>query len=701
MKGVIDKWRSIAASEVAHLDVSVGDHPVAWWFDTANASTGEFIAALAADPALVVPGRPADSPLLSRYLRTSRAMGRRLRDDRAAVERWIAAGAPLSDEQAPPAKDSALAKEENLGESGWTPEELLRLEPEYFHRLVNIEDYPEFLPTAQQLAEYYFGIGRRNEQAEPPDSLFKAFPYSEARFDERMKTIYDAYVEDMYKPHWFDSGLLTYSDEGGTGRQYQIGSVSERVPRERLFQLAPFNLVDGAWLQRIMSAGPSDTVQSNLFSIWNDEGGNGEVSQNHSNVYAALLASQNIYLPPVTARAFVEEDFLPGAFTGGVFQLAVGQYPQRFLPELLGMTLYLEWEATPTLTPTALMLEGRNFNPLFYQLHIAIDNISEGHGALAKEAVKLYLADKLEEGGNESVQAHWQRIWNGYVTWATLGGLGEEMIERFLILEKKQINRSPVLGEKKCWPDFSAYYRREMIRLVERKAPFARQVHGGATVGGQSLNALFDDPPALLDALEQSGFVDPVRPRDSKFMSLLDFNGPMYKVFTERDKDVVLDWIESLEPKGYDCIDPVPDQPVSGDTPARVAALFAQKAPEASTFHDGIRLTSPDGKTVALQELFASPSDLMGALVTCGWIVPGEDDRSMFVTRLLLNNGPMRTAFTSEQVALIRRWITEGAALPEAPAEFAAKAFVAVEHGERPALTWAQRRQHIGMGSVH
>ena len=103
-----------------------------------------------------------------------------------------------------------------------------------------------------------------------------------------------------------------------------------------------------------------DTV--NLFAIWNDEAGNGVPSQNHPNVYDALLRSQNIYVPPITTREFIEQDFLPGAFTAAVFQLAVGQFPQAFFPELLGMTLYLEWEATPTLTPGVKMLAGRGVN---------------------------------------------------------------------------------------------------------------------------------------------------------------------------------------------------------------------------------------------------------------------------------------------------------------------------------------------------
>ena len=63
------------------------------------------------------------------------------------------------------------------------------------------------------------------------------------------------------------------------------------------------------------------------------------------------------------------------------------------------MTLFLEWEATPTLTPTVRMMRGRSIDPLFYQLHVAIDNISRGHGALAFEAIKIFSLNSGKRGG--------------------------------------------------------------------------------------------------------------------------------------------------------------------------------------------------------------------------------------------------------------------------------------------------------------
>ena len=212
--------------------------------------------------------------------------------------------------------------------SDMSAQEVRAAEPEYFHRLVNIEDHPEFLATANELAHHYLAEGMRNEEQAPPGSSFKRIAlYSDELFEAHMRRIYDAYAATMYQPHWFDTGILTFPDERGVPRRFPIGRVSDRSVRERLFQMAPFNLVDGAWLQNIMAAGPSDSVQTSLFAIWEDEAGNGDVSHNHSNVYDTLLKSLDIYVPPITSRDFIQQDFLPGAFTGAVFQLAMGQFP--------------------------------------------------------------------------------------------------------------------------------------------------------------------------------------------------------------------------------------------------------------------------------------------------------------------------------------------------------------------------------------
>ena len=350
-------------------------------------------------------------------------------------------------------------------------------EREAFYKLNNIETFPEFRDTARQLARVYLA------NADYSIPFYAQFEYSEARLDERMKAIYDAFVtNDMYKVHAYDNPIVAHS-----GKKFRIGKASDKVVVDNLIQKAPFNFIDGVWLQGIMTARPSDEVVNKLFDIWADEAGNGEVAQNHPNVYDSLLRGKGVYLPPIGSRKFIEYPFTSGCWRTAVFQQCVGLFPHEFFPELLGMTLFLEWEATPTLTPIVRMLRGRGIDPLFYQLHVAIDNISKGHGAIALQVVKTFLDEQRQQGGENEVQKNWNRIWNGYVGWATIRFFGVDAFKRRLIIDKKRIN----IGTPKspdCIPDLVDYYKEQMLALVRSKAQFARQVHGGVMIGGKALN---------------------------------------------------------------------------------------------------------------------------------------------------------------------------------------------------------------------
>jgi hypothetical protein len=579
-----------------------------------------------------------------------------------------------------------------------SPEE----ERKAFHVLMNIEDHRDFEPTANGWAHAYLAAAEFGA-----DALYAPFAYTVDAFRQRMQAIYDSQLAGMHQPHPYDRKLFVFGD----GRRYPIGPFSDAAVKDRLLQMAPFNLTDGCWLQNIVTAKPLDEVSALLFDIWADEAGNGNVEENHCNVYDALLKSVGIYLPPITSADFIEIDVLPSAWRTCVFELCVGLFPQEFFPELLGMTLLLEWETTPQMLPMVHLLEGRGMNPLFFRLHMAIDNISTGHGARAREAIERYLADRLEEGGEVALRQSWERVWRGYVTWATVGFNGTGSIERALQIQRKQINIGSQQAPK-CSPDLKDYARRRMLALVERKAPKARQVHGAATVGGQSLNNLFADPPRLLDLLLADGLFDLERPRGSRFLSLLEFGGPMYHVFEEDDVAIILDWIESLTGTPH-CVDAVDPDPPPGDAGTQMQALIETLAPRAAGAHTGITLTV-DGAPVGLADLLDKPAVLMGALVSNGWVVPGAPGRSMFLVRIASNGGPMDGVLSDDQLEVVKSWIDAGAPRPAPGAPQPAAAAKAKRARRQPqalvdellpgaadgsALAW--RRPYIGQGGVH
>ncbi len=683
MADVIDRWRAAAINVASHSHRRVAAHPVAWWFNTQNASTREFMQALAGDQLLVVPGAPDQSALVTQFLQPSRPMGNTLASDANTIRDWIAAACPV-----PP------ADRRDSGDAGGAPRmPTTDEEREAYYKLNNIESFPEFRETARQLARVYLA------NADYTQPYHSKFDYSEDRLDERMKAIYDAYVKnDMYKVHPYDNPIIEYS-----GKKFRVGKASDKAVIDNLIQKAPFNFIDGVWLQGIMTARPSDEVVNKLFDIWADEAGNGETAQNHPNVYDSLLRSKGVYLPPISSRKFIEYPFTPGCWRTAVFQLCVGLFPQEFFPELLGMTLYLEYEATPTLTPIVRMLRGRRIDPLFYQLHVAIDNISKGHGAIVLQAVKTFLNELRQQGGEEEVQENWNRIWNGYVGWKTIGFFGVDALMRRLIIDKKRINIGTP-ATPNCIPDLTAYYKEQVLALVRRKAPVARQVHGGVAIGGAALNGLFDKPEKLLEVLIEEKLVDPKHPRDSKLFALMQFEGPMYRVFSEDEQSVIMDWIESLGCNSYECADPLPDEP--GDDPAaKMAEMIVNRASQAKTAHAGITLTTQSGEHKALAELFDQPAELMGALVVSGWVCPGESTRSFFLTRILQNGGPMDGVLTADEIATVEAWIQAGAEMPRDLGGLMAKKIEDLSPSEAAALKlgqdFARERPMIGMGSVH
>src|SRR5574337_1555960 len=105
-------------------------------------------------------------------------------------------------------------------------------------------------------------------------------------------------------------------------------------------------------------------------------------------------------------------------------------------------------------------MAARHIDPQYYRMHAAIDNVDVGHGAFAKEAIKLYLHARHEEGGDSVVQEHWRRIWRGYVTWSTLGNGADEVVERMIVLDRKQMHLgSSLLRHSDILPPFAASLR--------------------------------------------------------------------------------------------------------------------------------------------------------------------------------------------------------------------------------------------------
>ena len=325
---------------------------------------------------------------------------------------------------------------------------------DYFHIMLNIESYPDFLPTARELTDRFLAAARALQASSECPDVYRPFSYSIDVLRSRLDQIYtqEAQAADRFS-------VATPSDSGELWTKEML--------HNRLVQMAPFNQTDGAWLRHAGEVGPIDEVHALLFHVWMDELGNGDPKLSHANIYTDLLHDAGIYLEPVTSRAYVENPaIVDAAFTLPLFELTISQFPDEYLPEILGMTLYLEW-AVVGLKPQAELLEAFGFNPMFYRLHIGIDNATTGHGAMARRAVELYMDEVRATSGDKVMQEVWRRVWDGYVAFATTGELGE-------YFRRANTPQNPDTRVKE---------------MIQRKAHFGSQNHGAKQLGDNSIQS--------------------------------------------------------------------------------------------------------------------------------------------------------------------------------------------------------------------
>lgn len=572
---------------------------------------------------------------------------------------------------------------------------------ECYYYLANIERFPEFLPKARWLADYLLKSAweRQHEQGYP--ELWRPFDYSEEAFENRMRELYEDIVTDAEAFDPNDPGMNPFR----TLEDWKI----------RLTQFAPLNQNDGAWLHRVTPAGPLDEVQSLLFSIWSDEAGGGEQEKSHANIYTDLLRSLGIYLPDPRSRAYAfDERFLDAAFAVPVLQLAIAQFSQEMLPELLGMTLQLEW-TVPGLYPVQRQAEFVGTDPHFFRLHIGIDNASDGHGAMAKRAVKLFLEQVAREGGEEAMQACWRRIWNGFVAFGDTGTLGHDLKE----LMDGRKHRLPV---------------DEVTAIIERKAEFGRRNHHEKVLGGTRINGLFDQPEEFMRLLVTGNYIEPGDPDRSRFFALCGFGGPMFKVFTEEELEAWKRWTlwiarypDSISRDKRARDDELKraraDASVSVDPGFAMASAIAALEPRqnGTSGHATVSLAGVDPVTgrpvresvawwfeqvrewpprgvLAFMRALSDPAN--------GLVVPGDVRASRLITDYLPNGGRMTAAFAEaaprapgETIRdVLVRWIEADCPIPQAAPD--APRLAHTLHRPPPKNVYPVQRVR-GMGTIH
>ena len=523
-----------------------------------------------------------------------------------------------------------------------------------FYYLLNTEKYPQIVPYAKVIAQTFLkrAEGFTNELGLSDPTHPESFvPFSQANYDAKLEEIYEGLRAQAkeYQP-WLDPR-----------------NRADRI--RRILDSAPFNQVDGAWLRFAANAGPADEIRELLFAVWSDETGNGDPALHHGNLFTALLNELGFWPPPISSREYADWPLIPDAsYVSPVFQLAISQHSEEFYPELLGMTLFLEWEVL-SLVPAVKLLDYLGLNSHFWQMHVGIDNATEGHGYAAKRAIRLYL-DKIlrEAGGEEAVQHHWRRIWNGFVAFA---------LADYQVYGNKDQDDATLARKYPGTPADA------VKQVMMRKRHYGSLNHSNKKLGEFRINDLFDDPDTFLSELATSPWLTPGDPAKSRFINhLTTFQGPMYKIFDAADLQTWRNWIEwlgkdgdTVAPKNY--IDKA-DAMLLLLTELREQALSSTAHPryKLETQHGNSNKAKKGSQKLSVAALFAERdlTKLMHALRNedNGWIVRGRPEDSPIAVDLARGATAMGLALDQRFPAIADQigrkilvdWILAGCPIP-------------------------------------
>jgi hypothetical protein len=265
-----------------------------------------------------------------------------------------------------------------------------------YQRLLDTEAHSEACAEGLAFALHWLGRAARKLHGEPGALPFGR--YSHQRFRRWFEDRCAAQVRSYAGPQ-------------------ALESKSRDVVIAEALQLCPMIFVDGAWLQRWTNAGLTETpIGALLYTIFSDEIGNGDLAQNHPNIYRALMREMDVDLPDFREPAFAQDLRLrDAAFEVPAFWLSLSLFPRRFLPETLGLNLAMELSGVGGAYRVARdELRQHGFSTLFVDLHNTIDNVSTGHAAMAAQAVELCMDEALASHDEHAVARRWRRIWVGF-----------------------------------------------------------------------------------------------------------------------------------------------------------------------------------------------------------------------------------------------------------------------------------------------
>lgn len=283
---------------------------------------------------------------------------------------------------------------------------------EMYHRLINIEHYPEILPRAEAFA--------RNRLTR-----------SMAALNSRARPIPSRHYSPEILDHWVAGKHREQMNEYDPRHGKPL--VTKEAFIHHSVQLAPLILIDGAWLQGMLTLKSSPVeLDRILFQILYEESGEGDSRKHHANIYRDLLYAMGTQPPAIETKEFIHWPPLhDSSFEMPVFWLSIAAFPRHFMPEILGLNLAVELAGVggPYMQARD-TLRYFNLPTLFVDVHLAADNVSQGHTASSVHAIKLYMDHVSDRDGPYGLDSTWRRVWSGVRSTLPQMGVGQLFAHR-------------------------------------------------------------------------------------------------------------------------------------------------------------------------------------------------------------------------------------------------------------------------------
>jgi hypothetical protein len=272
--------------------------------------------------------------------------------------------------------------------------------------------------------------------------------------------------------------------------------------------VGPTKLVDGAWLYGVLSHW-RDPRFLGLIRTYLEELGDGVPEKNHVALFQKLLKTHSVD----DWQGLDDSHFVQGAI-----QLALAHNAEQFLPEVIGFNLGYEQ------LPLHLLICGYELNelgidPMYFTLHVTIDNADCGHARKAAQSVR----ELMPQLGDRADFA--RRVRDGYRL-NELGASTLSVIDAFSLED-------------------------ELTGILVSKSAYGQNMHSDfCRVGGRAINDWLAHPeqmPQMLAALVKAGWIERGNPAEqSRFWRLIQGpNATMFGVFNDYEQQVLRDWIEA------------------------------------------------------------------------------------------------------------------------------------------------------------